>query len=140
MKSAGKWPENPLELEKLHDRSRKELLFFITDLYENNHELIDFVKRMKTSRNEVILLHVMGQKELEFDYKGTITFEDLEQGTRIKINAKEAKKQYLNQINKNLKSIKEELLAARITYELLRMNEPLGATIQNFLKKRSSPI
>ncbi len=140
IQSAGKWPENSHELEKLHDRSRKELLFFITDLYENNHELIDFVKRMKTSRNEVVLLNIMGKQELEFDYKGTITFEDLEQGTRIKINAKEAKKQYLNQIHKNLKSIKEELLASGITYELLRMNEPLGATLQNLLKKRSSLI
>ncbi len=96
IQSAGKWPENPLELEKLHDRSRKEMLFFITDLYEINHELTGFVKRLKTSRNEVVLLHIMGQQELEFDYKGTITFEDLERDTRIKINAKEAKKQYLS--------------------------------------------
>jgi len=140
MESAGKWPENTMELEKLHDRSRKELLFFITDLYENNHELTNFVKRMKTARNEVVLLHIMGKQELEFDYKGTITFEDLERDTRIKINAKEAKKKYLTELNKYVNSIKEEMLAAGITYELLRLNDPVGETLQNFLKKRGNLV
>lgn len=137
MKSAGKWPENSHELEKLHDRSRKELLFFVTDLYEYNHELTEFVKRLKTSRNEVVLLHIMGQQELEFNYKGTITFEDLERGTRIKINTKEAKKQYLYHLNNYINSIEEELLVAGINYQMLRLHEPMGKELQSFLKKRA---
>lgn len=138
IQSTGKWPEQALELEKMHDRSRKELVFFITDLYENNHELTNFVKRLKTSRNEVVLLHIMGKKELEFDYKGTVTFEDLENGNRIKINAKEAKNHYLSLLNNHIESVKDQLLAAGISYERFQLQEPIGAALQTFLKERGN--
>jgi len=138
IKSEGIWPENPVELEKLHDRSQKELIFFITDLYEKNHELTNVVKRLKTSRNEVILLHVTGQKEIEFDYKGTITFEDLEQGTRVKINAKEAKSNYLKNLKTYFETLKNELLSHGIRYERFQLDRPLGEALQTFIKKRNN--
>jgi uncharacterized protein (DUF58 family) len=39
IKNEGKWPADPKATEKLHDRSHKELIFFITDMYENTQNL-----------------------------------------------------------------------------------------------------
>src|SRR5690606_10198946 len=76
IKSEGKWPSDSISTEKLHDRSHKELIFFITDMYENASELTDLISRLKTIRNEIVVLHVMGKNEMEFAYKGSVTFED----------------------------------------------------------------
>ncbi|MCK0107759.1 DUF58 domain-containing protein [Flavobacteriaceae bacterium S0825] len=136
----GKWPENETESRKLHDRTHKELIFFITDMYENNEELTRFVKKLKNLKNEVIVLHIMGANELDFDYKGNVTFEDLETGTKLKVNTAEAKKMYLQSLENMIKNTKDFLLANNIGYHLFRLDEPMGEAIQLFLKKRNNLV
>ncbi|MCM4158663.1 DUF58 domain-containing protein [Antarcticibacterium flavum] len=136
IKNEGKWPADPRATEKLHDRSHKELIFFITDMYENSTELTDLIKRLKTNRNEVVVVHVMGRDELEFNYKGTVTFEDMETGKRIKVDAKEAKKKYLESLEVMINTTRDTLLANNISYELFKMEDPIGEALQVFLKKR----
>lgn len=140
IKNEGKWPENPLAAEKLHDRSHKELIFFITDMYENTAELTNFINRLKTARNEVVVLHIMGKNELEFDYEGTVTFEDLETGAKIKVDAKEAKSAYLKSMEEMIKNTKDTLLAKGVSYQLFRLDQHLGEALQLFLKKRNNLV
>ncbi|TVZ27625.1 uncharacterized protein DUF58 [Gillisia sp. Hel_I_86] len=140
IKNEGHWPEDQMALNKLHDRSHKELIFFITDLYENNKELTNFIKQLKTSRNEVVVMHIMGKRELNFDYQGTITFEDLETGARLKVDAKEAKKHYLLSLEAMMKTTKDSLLANGIGYHLFNLEDPIGEALQSFLKIRNRLI
>ncbi|WP_378172376.1 DUF58 domain-containing protein [Aquimarina sp. SS2-1] len=140
IENKGKWPENPNASKSLHDRNHKELIFFITDLYEHNEELTSFIKMLKTPKNEVVVLHLMGKNELEFDYKGTVTFEDLETGAKLKIDAKTAKKEYLASLEKMIKETKDTLLANDISYHLFKLNEHIGEALQVFLKKRNKLI
>ncbi len=140
IKNEGKWPSDPTLTEKLHDRRHKELIFFITDMYEQDEELTDLIKRLKTSRNEVVVFHLMSKNELEFDYKGTLTFEDLETGARVKVDTKEAKPKYLQSLEATLKRNKETMLSNGITYQLFRMDEPIAEALQGFLKKRNNLI
>ena len=140
IKNEGKWPSDPRAGEKLHDRRHKELIFFITDLYENTSELTQHITGLKTPRNEVMVLHIMGKKELEFDYKGTVTFEDLETGTRMKVNAKEARQKYLSNLETMIETTKSTLLANGIGYQLFRLDEPIGEILNILLKKRISLI
>lgn len=138
IENEGKWPIDPRAGEKLHDRRHKELIFFITDLYENASELTDHITRLKTPRNEVVVLHIMGKSELEFDYTGTLTFEDLETGSRMKVNAKEARLKYLESLEEMIEATKSTLLANGIGYHLFRLDDPIGETLQLLLKKRIS--
>ncbi len=138
IKNEGKWPADPKATQKLHDRSHKELIFFITDMYENASELTNLIKRLKTPRNEVVVLHVMGKSEMEFDYKGTVTFEDLETGVRVKVDAKEAKSRYLEALDHKIKTTRESLLANGISYEIFSLEAHIGEALQVFLKKRIS--
>ena len=136
----GRWPNNASSLDKLHDRSHKELLFFITDLYEHDSELTTVIKSLKTRRNEVVVFHIMGLTELQFDYMGHAIFEDLETGARLRIDPKEAKKRYLGALNGTMKRTKEELLSNGIGYHLFKLGEPIGEALQVFLKQRSRLI
>ena len=140
IKSEGKWPTDSTATEKLHDRRHKELIFFITDMYEQSDELTSLIKRLKTSRNEVVVFHLMGKNEMEFDYKGTVTFEDLETGSRVKVDAKEARKNYLESLDIKLKQNRETMLSNGITYHLFRMDEPIAVALQAFLKKRNNLV
>ena len=135
LRNKGKWPTD-MASEKLHNRSHKELIFFITDFYESEAEISKMIKKLKTSRNEVAVLHLMGKEELDFNYKGQVIFEDLETGAKIKVNAKEAKTPYLNALSSSMLRSKEDLLASGIDYELFTLESHIGEALQLFLKKR----
>src|SRR5690606_18788990 len=126
IKNEGKWPADPKATEKLHDRSHKELIFFITDMHEYSSELTDLITRLKTSRNEVVVMHVIGRSELEFDYQGTVTFEDIETGARVKVDAKEAKTRYLDSLQQMISNTKDTLLANNISYHLFKLDDHIG--------------
>ncbi|ELR73825.1 Hypothetical protein C900_01435 [Fulvivirga imtechensis AK7] len=136
IKNKGKWPVNPASFEKLHDRRHKELIFFITDMYEYEQELSRVVASLKNSRNEVVVLHIMGEKESRFTYEGAVTFEEIETGRKVKVDAKEAKTTYLKALDNRIAGIKAGFLAKNISHELFLMNGPIAETLNLFLKKR----
>lgn len=133
----GKWPVDKMASQKLHDRSHKELIFFVTDMYEYDEELTQFIKRLKTVRNEVVVLQIMGNQELEFDYKGYVIFEDLETGTKLKVETSAAKKQYLDSLEAMMVQIKNDLLSEGISYELFKLNDKIEEVLNLFLKRRN---
>ena len=119
IETTGKWPETAVTNERLHERGRKELIFFITDMYEHGDELSAFTKALKTTRNEVAVLQILGKNELNFEYSGTVTFKDLETGKKLKVSAKEARTQYLETLNNQLKKTEETLLNQGISHQVV---------------------
>ncbi|WP_338039078.1 DUF58 domain-containing protein [Maribacter litopenaei] len=136
MKVGGEWPGNLDDLEKIHQRTQKELLFVITDMHETGTELTHWIQNLKTSRNEVVVLHILGENEVEFNYSGAVVFEDLETGKKVKVDAKNAKRAYLKSMEANLSKLKNDFLSKNISYELFRLQNPIEEALQLFLKKR----
>ena len=126
--------------QKLHDRSHKELIFFVTDMYEYDTELTEFIKRLKTVRNEVVVLQIMGDQELEFDYKGYVIFEDLETGSKVKVETSTAKKEYLRAMKSKMDQVKNDLLSEGISYELFKLNDKIEEVLNLFLKRRNKLV
>lgn len=133
----GKWPKLSVAAKKIHSRGRRELVFFLTDMYEDISELSDFAKELKTSNNEVVVLHLMAGNELDFDYKKSVTFEDLETGAKVKVDVDKAKDAYLKALDAKIAQTKEQLLTKGVHYHLFRMDAHLGNALQLFLKERS---
>ncbi|MBP2834005.1 DUF58 domain-containing protein [Aquimarina sp. U1-2] len=133
----GKWPSQSNEFRHFRQRNQKELIFFISDLYERDDEISSFLKQLKTSKNEVVVFHLMGEKELNFSHKGLITFEDLETGVKLRVDAKSAKKEYLQALERMIKQTKHRLADSNIAYHLFRLDENIGEGLQFFLQRRS---
>lgn len=138
IKSEGKWPADKNLSSKLHDERHKELVVFISDMYENEDELSVFLSNLKTKRNEVILIHLMGEKELTFDYDKVMTFEDLETAQRVKLDGAKASNIYKKNLNDHLESIKETAVKNGIEYLMINTADKMGDILNLFLKKRNS--
>ncbi|MCB0373156.1 MAG: DUF58 domain-containing protein, partial [Muricauda sp.] len=67
LSTKGKWPEVAKASKRIHNRGEKELIFFLTDMYEEHSELSDFVKNLKTPKNDVVVLQIMAGNEMDFD-------------------------------------------------------------------------
>ena len=137
MPVAGKWPDATRALRQIPDKGQRELLFFITDMYEDQGELSRFIRELKSPRNEVVVFQIMGRSAMEFDYARPMTFEDLETGATVQVDAGKAQAAYRKKLQERIRTLREELLGQGIDYRLFRMDEPLGEALQQYLKQRS---
>ncbi|MEO7211244.1 DUF58 domain-containing protein [Mucilaginibacter sp.] len=127
----------PIHYKELFAGSgRKELLVFITDMYQADGEINTLLTSLAALKHEIIVFHLMGQNELDFDFKGYSTLEDLETGETIQVNTQRAKETYTERLQQHLAAIRSELLGKRIAYRMLSTAQPLDEALRDFLVQR----
>lgn len=134
-KSEGVW-EKSKGIEHLFDHHGKEMIIFITDLYDDGNDIQQFISRLKTKRNEVIVFHLMGNHETQFDFDGSFTFEDLETGVRTKVDSRVQQADYKERMQTWLSHSRSWMLEKQINYQLVQLNEPVEEVLRNFLTVR----
>lgn len=137
LKSEGTWSKGN-GMEQLFDHHSKEMIVFITDLYDDSEDLQQFISKLKTTRNEVIVFHLMGKHETDFDFDGSFTFEDLETGARTKADTLIQHKEYSQRVQMWLASSRKWMLEKQINYQLIFINEPFDIALRNFLHQRNA--
>ncbi|EAY30440.1 DUF58 domain-containing protein [Microscilla marina] len=137
IKPGGKFPAvNDSPLLYHNQGGNKEMIVFISDMYQHSHEIYKTLEQLSALRNEVLFFHLMGNNELELNYKGTVTLEDLETGQRVQVDSQKVRKQYKEQLAQHLNKIKTQMLDLEISYDLFSMGEPLDRALNDFLVKR----
>ena len=136
LKPAGKFTQ-PVHYKELFTGSqRKELLVFITDMYQEDSEISKLLESLAALRHEIIVFHLMGQNELDFNFKGYSALQDLETGEVIAIDPKQSKIDYQETLEKHLSGIRMQLLGKRIFYKMVSTAQPLDEALRDFLVHR----
>ena len=133
---SGRWKPNH-EMEHLLAHHGKELIIFISDLYDENHDIRDFLRRLKTRRNEVIVFHVTGAIEKELTIKGSYSFRDLESGTTYQADADQIRSTYREKFTAWVQQTKTSLLEMGIAYHEAPMSEYPSDVLRKFINLRS---
>jgi uncharacterized protein (DUF58 family) len=118
---------------------RKELLIFITDMYQADGEISKLLDSLAALKHEVIVFHLMGQNELDFDFKGYTTLEDLETGETVQVSP-QTKKPYQETLTQHLSNLRMQLLGKRIVYKMLSTTQPLNEALREFLVQRNKGL
>jgi uncharacterized protein (DUF58 family) len=137
LKTEGTWKRDH-GLESLFGHHGKEMILFFTDLYDEDADLLKFISRLKTPRNEVITFHLMGKNEMDLAFNGSFTFEDLENRSHIKVDTVLQQKQYSDHVNKWVQESRMWMLERHINYELVQMNNSFEQSLRNFLRVRKT--
>jgi uncharacterized protein (DUF58 family) len=116
---------------------KRELLIFVTDLYQTDDEIIKLLDTLNTLRHELVVFHVLSRNELDLDFKGYSTFEDLETGETIQIDQAKARVDYKSKLTAYLEETRVKMLDRRIFYRAICTDEALDQALRDFLKQRS---
>lgn len=135
IQSDGKW-ENSGREEQLFDHHGKEMIVFFTDMYDAEGDLLRFISRLKTSRNEVVIFHLMGKHEQELDYEGSLTFEDLETNVRTKVNTVLQQKEYAARVANWIQDTRMWMLEKDISYHVVTLQQGAESVLRDFLVTR----
>jgi uncharacterized protein (DUF58 family) len=114
---------------------KRELLIFITDLYERGGEISGLLEFLASLRHEIIVFHIMGRNELEKDWGGFTEVEDWETGERVTVHPG-MDLEYMERMQGWLSGVRMRLLDKQIVYQLMRMDQPVDQALRDFLKLR----
>jgi len=140
IQAAGKFTE-PVQYKQLFTgERRKELLIFITDMYQQQGEISGLLGSLAALQHELIVFHLMGKNELDLDFAGYTTLQDLETGKTVSINSAEMKKAYTEKLQHYLAATRMQLLEQQIFYRLISMDQPLDKALRDFLNQRQKSL
>lgn len=117
--------------------NRRELLIFVSDLYQQDTEIYKLLDTLKALGHEIIVFHLLARNEIELDFKGYSTFEDLETGKMVKVDARKARELYKQNLSKHLEEIRTNMLDRKIYYRSLITDESLDKALRDFLNQRN---
>lgn len=115
---------------------KKELIIFITDLYQEQDEILRLLQELAAGRHEIILFHLMGKQELEMDFSGYASLKDLETGEQIDNGGSAAMQKAKAALDDYIAENRRKILEKNISYRLLRLDQPLNEGIMDFLRQR----
>lgn len=139
VKASGSWSKGK-NIEHLFDHHGKEMIIFMTDLYDEGKDLLNFIARLKTPRNEVILFHIMGTGEIELDFDGSFTFQDLETAAALRVDTTLVRKQYTERVADWMSRSRLWMYEKQINYQLIRLSDPFEKSLRDFLRVRKSIV
>lgn len=128
----------PVHYKEIFAGSQKrELLVFVTDLYQTADEIFTLLDTLNALRHEILVFHVLSRNEIELDFKGYSTFEDLETGQKLQIDQAKARTAYQSKFANYLEETRMKMLDRRIYYRTIVTDEPLDQALRDFLKQRN---
>jgi len=136
----GVWPDWK-ELEGIFTATQKrEMLVFVSDMHEQHDEIFAALSKLSALRNEVLFFHLLGRNEIDFNYAGFLTFEDLESDQTLQVDATRARTMYLNRMQQKLRHLKQTLHDENINYTLFTLDQPLDFALRQYLTQRMKLI
>lgn len=136
LQPAGRFTEEVHYKQLFTGERRRELLIFITDMYQQRQEISHLLTALSALRHELIVFHLMGRNELEMDFGDYATLKDLETGETIQISPAQMKRTYMENMEQYLAATRMQLLEQHIFYRMIPMDQPLDKALRDFLNQR----
>ncbi|GGK82930.1 DUF58 domain-containing protein [Rufibacter glacialis] len=137
VKPGGQFPAADCLAPVFAKKRQKELTVLVTDMYEQTSEITDTLRKIGAREKDTLLFHLMGQNELEFNYQGPVSFQDLETGQTIQVSSETQRTEYLQNLHQWLQALETDARKKQIHYERFHLHEPLDKALRAFLLSRA---
>ncbi|MFT6734705.1 MAG: hypothetical protein ACJAS9_002907 [Polaribacter sp.] len=133
----------PIDLLKNHlaQLQRPSIIFLISDFYQQDDEITQFLSQLNRVRSEVVALRLFSKHDetLFFDkhqINNMIRFKDLETEEELFVSAKSAKKHYTKNYNAYTERLNKHFNELGIEYSSINIEAPIKKTLSQYLNKR----
>jgi uncharacterized protein (DUF58 family) len=137
MKPAGK----TTLLDSIHEGAEKipqrALVILISDLFVPPAELKPGLQHLRFRKHDVVLFHLLDQRELDFDFDRPARFVDMEGGEPLLADPSLIGKQYREAVQLYLAELDEVIRTTGVDYHRVRMQDPYDDVLARFLLGRT---
>lgn len=126
-------------LHRLAERfKRRCLIILISDLYDDPDAVMRALHHFRSRKHEVILFHVFDETEIEFPFKETMRFVDMETGERLQIDPSYVREDYKRQIEEFIEFYRRSCADCQIDYVNTHTSVPYDLMLSRYLHKRGN--
>ncbi|MCH9653148.1 MAG: DUF58 domain-containing protein [Planctomycetes bacterium] len=122
--------------EVAETRSKKGTIILISDLFVNRENLFKGLRLLQYRGHDVMLLHILDDQELDFNYGGTTRFEGMEETGELVCDPRSLREGYLNAMQEFLNEIRRRCAKNKFDYQTIRTSEYLDAALAHYLNHR----
>ncbi len=125
-------------LHRLADRYKKRsLIVLISDLYDDPEGILRALHHFRHRHHELILFHVFDKAELEFPFRETVRFQDLETGELLQVDPAYVRDEYRRQIEEFVEIFRKGCADVGAEYVMTDTSVPYDYMLSRHLAKRS---
>ncbi len=115
---------------------RRGLVIVLSDLLDEQSEVISAFKHFKHKKNELIIFQILDPMERNFSFNVDALFKDMETSEKVMTQSLYVQKSYREAIDEFIKRYKVECLVNGIDYELMDTATPFDVALFRYLSKR----
>jgi len=115
---------------------RRGIIIIISDLFDNQEEVMKSLRHFRYDKNEVILFQILDPVEMSFLDSTPVRLIDSETKEEIFSQPIDVKKEYSEIMNNFIQRYKSECMKNNIDYVLLTTDTPFDAALLKYLNKR----
>jgi uncharacterized protein (DUF58 family) len=125
-------------LHKLASRfQRRCLIVLVSDLYDDPEGVIRALHHFHHRRHEVILFHVLDKAEIEFPFRDSVAFHDMETGERMQVDPAYVRDAYKAEIEGFVEHYRRSCAEAGIDYVFTDTSTPYDFMLSRYIAKRN---
>ncbi len=126
-------------LHRLAERfKRRCLIVLVSDLYDDPDAVIRALHHFRHRRHEVIVFHVFDRTELEFSFRETMRFVDMETGEQLQVDPSYVRDDYQRQIREFTETYRRACNDCQVDYVMTDTSVPYDLMLSRYLAKRSN--
>jgi len=134
-KAQGEWRSSAATFPEFYAR-QKEMLVFVSDLWQVGDEWLNLIKSIANPRREVVIFQILGDQEMDFDLTGFYRFQDLETGREVELDAGAVRDTFRQNATQYLENLDEALRLPHVHLIRARLSDPIAVVLRDFLAKR----
>jgi uncharacterized protein (DUF58 family) len=125
------------DFKKLTTRlARRSITILISDLLQNEEDLLNLFPDVRYQNSELLVLHVMDDAELSFPYKGKTRFEGLEGEVPLTLTGGELAEAYREAVKAHSAKLQRACERHDVHYVLINSSNPLSESLSEYLTFR----
>lgn len=117
--------------------TRRGVIIIISDLLDNQEEVIKSLRHFRYDKNEVIVFHVLDPVEITFLDGNPVRLVDAETKEEIYSKPYDVKNEYAKSMERFIKNYKDACISNNIDYVLLTTETPFDIALLKYLNKRA---
>lgn len=116
---------------------RRGLVILISDLFDDTDALLKALQHLRHARHQMIVLQVLDRAETDLAYNRPVTFQDMEDGSKLQIDPKLIREDYQREVQSFLDLIKLRCGQFQINHVLAFTDIPWDQQIREILRRTS---
>lgn len=134
-------PTQKTDLQRLlaqvaDEQNRRGLIILISDLFVDRAGLFKGLKLLRTRGHDVMVMHVMDDQELDFNYAGTTKFEGMEQMGDLVCDPRSLREGYLAAVKAFVEDLHRNCARQMIDFQTIRTSQHLDAALAYYVTHR----